>query len=883
MVDTSFGDAMDGILGQGSPDTSGGADINPTTGQPNTIPRDAPDPPERRRKLVGAWVDRVKHAKRFWKPAFDRMRADQEFAFGKQWSNNQNERRYTANLTLRLVAQKTAFLYAKNPKAVARKRERLNATSWDESQTTLNQLMQSGAMMMGQMQQGVAAGQMPPPQLGGMMQGAQSAISGMMPMATGSQPVTIDMLMAGGGPPPPAPSMGMGGPPGMPPGAPGAPGPGAGLNAISGAVGARLGGATMPAMGAGPIPGSMSSGGGLGNQLGAAAGGAMAGGIPGVSPMMAQAVGSGIDIMMDAAKVKSENIMLDKLARTLELLYAYEVDNQAHPFKQMLKLTVRRAVTNGVGYVKLGYERVMQERPDLESGVADANERLSTLQRLASDQTDDITDDDDKEAEQMKLLLGDLVQEQGAIVREGLTFDYPLSTRIIPDIKCIELKNWVAADWVAEEFILSADEIEEIYGVDVRGHCTEYSINDVGGPDPISLSRDWSNSGNWDDREDKSAVVWEIYSRKDGLVYTICDGYKEFLREPASPDILNERFYPWYALVFNGIEDERELYPPSDVRLMRDMQLEYNRCREGLKEQRIAARPFTAVVSGSLDEEDLDKLSEREANAIVELNALQPNQDIKQLLQAYAGPGVDPNLYEVNPVYEDILRTTGIQEANLGGTSNATATQAQIAEGSRQTSMGSNIDDLNDLLSQLARNGGQILLREMSQDRVKKVVGQGAVWPANAEAQDIANEILLEIEAGSMGRPNQQQDIANAQRLYPLLIQLPGIDPEFLAKDVLRRLDDRLDLTQAFKSALPSIVAMNGMAQGGGQQPARPPGPTMPGAGAGPGAAQGPQGAMHAGGPPLPPPGGPPDASGQLSGTPPPRPHPTPGAPPMPT
>src|SRR5207342_2014500 len=128
-----------------------------------------------------------------------------------------------------------------------------------------------------------------------------------------------------------------------------------------------------------------------------------------------------------------------------------------------------------------------------------------------------------------------------------------------------------------------------------------------------------------------------------------------------------------------------------------------NRCREGLKEQRIAARPFIATVSGALDDNDMTKITERKANDIVELNALQPNQDVKQLLQAYAGAGIDPNLYEVNPVYEDILRTTGIQEANLGGTSNATATQSQIAEGSRMTSMGSNIDDLNDLLTQLAR------------------------------------------------------------------------------------------------------------------------------------------------------------------------------------
>jgi hypothetical protein len=658
------------------------------------------------------------------------------------------------------------------------------------------------------------------------------------------------------------------------------------LNAISGAMGASMGGTPMPGMGAGPIPGSMQGPPGLGDAMGSAMGAAAGGALPGVSPMMAQAVGSGMDIMMDAARVKNENIMMDKLARTLELLYAYEVDNQPHSFKSMLKMTVRRAVTNGVAYVKLGYERVMQERPDLEKGVADASERLATLERLSADAADNITDEDDKEAEQIRLLLTDLSKQSSVVAREGLTFDYPLSTRIIPDVKCIELKNWVAADFVAEEFLLSCHEIQEIYGVDVRGNSTEYSSDGYDGADPIAMSREWQSStamssdrNGWDDRSGKSAMVWQIYSRKDGMVYEVCDGYPDFLREPAAPDIFNERFYPWYGLAFNAVEDEKELFPPSDVRLVRDMQLEYNRCREGLKEQRIAARPFIATLAGGLDEEDKDKLANREANDLVELNALQPNQDVKQLLQPFAGPGVDPNLYEVNPVYEDILRTTGIQEANLGGTSSSTATQSQIAEGSRMTSMGSNIDDLNDLLTQLARNGGQILMREMSQDRVKQVIGQGAVWPQNADAQNIANEILLEIEAGSMGRPNQSQEIANAQRLYPLLIQLPGIDPEFLAKDVLRRLDDRLDLTEAFKSALPSIVAMNGMAQGGGA--AGMAGPTMPGAGAGPGAAQGPNGASNAPMPGGPPPGGPPDATGQLTGQPPPRPHPT-GAPPMP-
>src|SRR5204863_9135789 len=101
MVDT-FSNAMMDMFAGGNPDASGGADINAATGQPNTIPRDRPEPPDRRKNLVTDWTDKVKRAKRFWKPAFTRMREDQEFCFGKQWSKDSQDTRYVANLTLRL-------------------------------------------------------------------------------------------------------------------------------------------------------------------------------------------------------------------------------------------------------------------------------------------------------------------------------------------------------------------------------------------------------------------------------------------------------------------------------------------------------------------------------------------------------------------------------------------------------------------------------------------------------------------------------------------------------------------------------------------------------------------------------------------------------------
>ena len=374
-IDDVFGPPA-GDAGMGLP----GVDQLLQADAPDVIPRDKPEPEERRKALVAAWSRRVKSARGHWKKAFDRMLEDEDFVFGKQWSKSDTDTRYVANLTLRLCAQKTAFLYAKNPRAIARRRPRLNATSWDEKQTTLQQLMQTGMM---------AAQQLGTSPIGAMAGGAMGQMGvGMAGPATEAGLGAMGALAGGaGGLPGAGPTE-----PGLPPGMPG-----------TGMAG----------------PGAPPGGSDLGGII---SGMGMQAGVP-INPMLAQAAGSAIDIAMDAARVKRENEMLDKMGRTLELLYEYQVNEQVHPFKSMMKKMVRRAVVTGVGYVKLGFERVMDRRPDMERGIADASERLATLERLAADHADEITDENDREAEQLRLLIEDMAMQTETIAREGLVFD----------------------------------------------------------------------------------------------------------------------------------------------------------------------------------------------------------------------------------------------------------------------------------------------------------------------------------------------------------------------------------------------------------------------------------------------------------------------------
>jgi hypothetical protein len=667
--------------------------------------------PEPRKALVTQISAEIRADKKHWEKPFKRMREDQNFAFGFQWNQDPNDDRYVANLVLRHIQQRVAALYAKNPKAVAQRRKRLEAVVWDGS---MEQVMQSVQTL----QMATQAGQM-----------------GMMP-----------------------------------------------------------------------------------------------------APGQAEEAQKAMQILQDAQAATERKEMIDKFAKTLELLYDYNLDEQNHPFKVMMKLTVRRAITTAVAYVKLGFQRVLEPRPDIEAQIADSTQQLATMERLSAKLGDGYIDNPETspDTEQLRLSLQAVQGQKDMVVREGLVLDYPLSTSIIPHRRCQSLREFVGCEWVTQEYYLTPDEVEEIYGVCVTSAYKHYRKSDTSGADAVYEEVSATLRGDRSDDPDDCALclVWEQYNRKTGLVYVLCEGYPDFLREPAKPETAIERFYPWFALVLNEADHPTEVYPPSDARLMRAQQKEYNRLREGLREHRIANRPLTYAAAGTLSDDDKETLQNRPANAVVEIDGLQPGQKVEDVLQAAKPPGVDPNLYEVNSAFEDIFRVVGGQEATLGGTSGSTATEAGIAESSTSLAMQSSVDDLDGMLTQLARAAGQILMAEVSEDIVKQVIGPGAVWPEMSR-EDIAKEVFLEIEAGSTGRPNQAQEIQNFERLAPLLFQIPGISPKKMAQEGLKRLDDRLEIEDVYDQNLPSITAMGAQAgapPGGATQNSGPNAPASQGA-----------------------------------------------------
>ena len=514
-------------------------------------------------------------------------------------------------------------------------------------------------------------------------------------------------------------------------------------------------------------------------------------------------------ILLDYENGMTRKQMLKRWGTTLEYLYDHQCDVQQPPFKAQMKGLVRRSLTSRVGWVKLSYRRDGDTTATESALNVNTPERMKTAMQKLNDLAEGESDNIEALRAEVKLLTQSI--EEGAnrgdekMVDEGLVFDFLKPSSVIVDKCCTSLRTFAGCERIAQEFVLTPEEVERRYGVEVKGKSTPYSKD----------GRDTGERVNdaWPDLA--KVCVWEVYDKCTQMRYVVCDGHDAFLEQPEKPYPCLSRFWPIFGLVFNEVEvDENDpendvtCYAPSDVRLLMPLQCEHNRSREALREHRIQNRPLYATTPAATENDRKMLASGLPSGYCITLEGLPAGAKVDDYLQMVKKHPIDPAVYQTMHVENDVLLTIGAQQANLGPTSDATATEVSVAEGSRIQSGSSDIDDLDDFLTELARAGGEMLLQMMSAEQVRKIVGPGASWPTTP-TEMYNSELFLESEAAGSGKPNRNLEVSNFQAMAPLLMQIPGINPEALAKEGIKRLDDRLDLEDFFQKDLPSIMAMN--------------------------------------------------------------------------
>src|SRR3990167_201446 len=382
--------------------------------------------------------------------------------------------------------------------------------------------------------------------------------------------------------------------------------------------------------------------------------------MPGQPPAPTLDPQTAAQVLQDYQDGRAKRTLYNRLARTLELVAQYSLDEPIPKFKTQAKQLVRRTETCWVGYLKLGYQTYMEQSPDLDAKIKDASDRLAHLETLMMGVQDGEIEPDSAKAAELRLNLAALQKQQSLMLREGAVFGFPKAWNIIPDPDTVQLKGFVGSRWLAEKFVFTCEQVERIYKKDVKDAYTAYTAK--------KSRRDGKP-------DQKLRCVYEVYDLVGQLKFTVCMGYPEFLSEPGEPDIELEQFHPYFVLSFNDVEsddeeesDEDGIFPPSAVDLIRPMQVERNRAREGLRVHRQANRPAYMAPKDAFSEATKGKLGTHADHELIE-HELGKDAVMEKMIQAKPTVPIDEALYSTDHLDHDALLVTGNQSANLGPTS----------------------------------------------------------------------------------------------------------------------------------------------------------------------------------------------------------------------
>jgi hypothetical protein len=155
-------------------------------------------------------------------------------------------------------------------------------------------------------------------------------------------------------------------------------------------------------------------------------------------------------ILNEVAMAQIEMKKLDNMAKTLEIVDTYYMNEQKLNYKARLKKLVRRTKVCGVGYLLLDFQRMLGEETepslDREARINDVRTKLEEVERIMAAGAHGDLKEDSADVEKLRLLLQDLERPETIVVREGPVLSFPKSTQIIIDENCTHLKTFENAE-----------------------------------------------------------------------------------------------------------------------------------------------------------------------------------------------------------------------------------------------------------------------------------------------------------------------------------------------------------------------------------------------------------------------------------------------------
>lgn len=490
--------------------------------------------------------------------------------------------------------------------------------------------------------------------------------------------------------------------------------------------------------------------------------------------------------------------------------------------KGRLKRQVRGAKTIGFAWLKAAMQFDMVRDPIMESRFNDLQDNLAEIDR----KIERLREQEMSYAEET-LMREELVIEMAAAKAKleverahGLIFMNPRAEDVIVSGEIREMIDYLQAERITHRSWWRPQQVAATYGVDEEKltSATRWKLDGESAA-PKVVTED--HTGEW-------VAVLERWDRKSGTVHTFVHGCDFLLRPSAPPSPSSQRFYPFFLLGWNWVDDTR--LPLSDVSQWAPLQDEYNSTRSAFRLHRQRSLPGVVVNGQVVGKADAEKISRGESCEYLLLEGVNPEIPLSNLFAPKPLAPIDQSLYDLQPILYDLDVVSGVQEAARQAIRIAkTATEASIQENAGTSRTVEAVDSIEDMMGDLATYCIEIMLQVYKLADAIRIAGPGAVWPENLTIEELHNLVDIDIRAGSTGKPATAQEQQVWGTLLPIIqpmierihalrqqamggmVQTPAgpipaaPDPsaaaladafEELLRETVARTDDRLDISK---------------------------------------------------------------------------------------
>ena len=567
----------------------------------------------------------------------------------------------------------------------------------------------------------------------------------------------------------------------------------------------------------------------------------------------ANMIGTFIDILVSFLFAKDPDISSvpgEQVGRTPDLNAELFADTMKIVIRRLwkdarLKKAVRKALRSslsiGPGWIKSIMVTQSKTDPIVEQDLNDAQDNMARLMATRKEimEDDGLTKDEmDLKVQAAELLTASLTEKLEVIIRRGLALDFVRGEDVQVSLDVSELSDYLDANWVANQMFVEKGDVRGMFDRLTREDMQEAKVfyqrkvhDDTTVPAGSVTANDAEKfvaSGETDGDEIPFVRVIEFWDKRDNHIKTVVDGVNRWARVPYQPAHATSRFYPYFLIALFEVDGDR--HPQSLSGRLDKLQDEYASTRSSGRLARSRSIPGTIFDAGTISPDDIKKI---EAAVEQEYVGVQPIAGGK-LSDSFAEKPVgryDPRIYDTSQTVRDMERISGVQEALSQAGGNKTATEANIEQQGFATRTGADRDTQEAMLTDLAQYTAELAIQALPADYVTGIAGELAFWPEDLPFEAIVTQLNLDIEAGSTGAPNKEQERQSWSVIMPLLRETMVIIQQAqatgnlplaealteLLKETMQRMGDRTNLDRFLPKLAATPTGAVPMGETGGQ------------------------------------------------------------------